>query len=216
MNEIPSIILNTCQPIFALDLDGKVTFWNNECEKLFGYSKDESLGKILPIISDGSAYELDTILEKAKQNKGIIFKTQKHSKSGEVLDIIVFTHPLVFNGIIVGLSATIQNSSLIKNATFMPYNLSPFVRDSKRTFYELRNELIITLSKGKMTINQIAIESGINWRTVEKHLTYLIGKKLASEVFSSEYVRVFELTEEGYKCVEELKKEGLARFIKTG
>ena len=35
-----------------------------------------------------------------------------------------------------------------------------------------------TLTKGRMTINQIAIDSGINWRTVEKHLTYLIGKKL--------------------------------------
>lgn len=214
MNEISSLILNSCQAMFAIDLDGKVTFWNSACEKLFGYPKDEALGNFIPIITDGSAYELDAIIDKTKQNKTLTFKTQKHSKDGALLDLVISTFPLYKDNTVIGLSAIIQSSSVLKNVTFVPYTLSPFVRDSKRTFYELRNELLITLSKGKMTINQIANDSGINWRTVEKHLTYFIGKKLVEEIFSSEYVRVFELTSQGRKCVDELKKEGLSRFIK--
>lgn len=215
MSEISTLILNSCQAMFAIDLNGKVIFWNPGSEKLFGFSCAETLGKFLPIINDGSAYEIDNWLEKIKENKQITFKTQKKSKNGEVLDLLISSYPMMQNFKIAGAIAIVQNASVLKNATFIPYNLSPFVRDSKRTFYEIRNEILMSLVKGKMTINQLANDSGINWRTVEKHLTYLIGKKLATEIFSSEYVRVFELTEQGKKCANELKREGLSRYIKT-
>lgn len=214
MAEISSLILNSCQAIFAIDLNGNVIFWNQECEKLFGYSKSEVIGNFIPIINHGSVYELECMIEKTKQNKTLTFKTQKKSKDGLILDLIISTFPIIHESQIVGLSANVQNASVFRNVTFVPYNLSPFVRESKRTFYEIRNEILLSLSKGKMTINQLANDSGINWRTVEKHLTFLIGKKLVEEVFSSEYVRVFDLTPQGTMCVEELKKEGLSRFIK--
>lgn len=213
-NDISDIILNSTEAIFAIDFDGKVIFWNNCCERLFGYTKEEVLGQFIPIISSASFYELEAVVEKAKQGLITLFKTQKHAKDGNVLDIVITTYPLRIEENIAGLIALVQNSTLLKNATFMPYNLSPFVRESKRTFYELRNEIIITLSKGKMTINQIALDSGINWKTVEKHLTYLIGKKLVEEVFSSEYIRVFELTKKGKEGVEEIHKESLSRFVR--
>lgn len=214
MNEISTIILNSTEAIFAIDLDGKVIFWNPVCEKLFGYNKEEAIGSFLPIFSPASAYEFEAIIEKTKLNKATTFKTQKHAKDGSVLDLVITTYPLYHEDLLIGVGAIVQSSSILKKATFMPYNLSPFVRDSKRTFYELRNEIIVTLSKGKMTINQIANESGINWKTVEKHLTYMIGKKIVAEIFSSEYVRVFELTSQGTDYVEELKKKGLGRFVK--
>ena len=64
----------------------------------------------------------------------------------------------------------------------------------KRTFIELRNSIILTLASGQKTINQIASETGINWKTVENHLVYLAGKGWVREVFTSAYVRIFELT----------------------
>ncbi len=66
---------------------------------------------------------------------------------------------------------------------------------------------MLNLYSGKKTINQVANESGINWRTVEKHLTYLIGKKIVNELFSSEYVRILELTENGKAHAEQIRKE---------
>ncbi|MFH1182248.1 MAG: ArsR family transcriptional regulator [Candidatus Woesearchaeota archaeon] len=72
---------------------------------------------------------------------------------------------------------------------------------SRRTFSTLRSVIMLALSKGAKTINQISTETGINWRTVELHLTYLVGKGLAKEIFNSSYVRIFTLTEEGKKDI---------------
>ena len=67
----------------------------------------------------------------------------------------------------------------------------------KRKFIEIRNSILLSLTDGQKTINQISSETGINWRTVERHLTYLIGKGWVKEVFSSAYVRIYELTSFG-------------------
>ena len=64
----------------------------------------------------------------------------------------------------------------------------------KRTFAEIRKYILLSLASGQKTINQIASETGINWRTVDNHLVYLLGKSLVREVFRSSYVRIFELT----------------------
>ena len=65
---------------------------------------------------------------------------------------------------------------------------------AKRTFIKIRDSILISLASGQKTINQISSETEINWKTVERHLIYLIGKGWAREVFSSAYLRVFELT----------------------
>lgn len=64
----------------------------------------------------------------------------------------------------------------------------------KRRFTDLRSSILLSLASGQKTINQISNETQINWKTVERHLVYLIGKGWVREVFSSAYVRVFELT----------------------
>lgn len=64
----------------------------------------------------------------------------------------------------------------------------------KRTFIEIRNSILLSLASGQKTINQISSDTKINWRTVDNHLVHLMGKMLVKEVFSSSYVRIFELT----------------------
>ena len=74
----------------------------------------------------------------------------------------------------------------------VPINREDFT--IKRTFIKIRNSILISLASGQKTINQISNEAQINWKTVERHLIYLTGKGWVREVFSSAYVRVFELT----------------------
>jgi PAS domain S-box-containing protein len=85
---------------------------------------------------------------------------------------------------------------------------------SKRTFSTLRNMILIALSKGQLSINEISHLSGINWKTVENHLVYLIGRRLAHEHFTSRYVRLFELTKHGEEYVVELKRN-LSKYMIT-
>ena len=69
--------------------------------------------------------------------------------------------------------------------------------NSKRTFKELRKGILLCLSKGQMTVNEIARFAAINWKTVDNHLIHLAGRGLVKEVFNSAYVRIYELTEDG-------------------
>ena len=72
----------------------------------------------------------------------------------------------------------------------------------KRRFSQLRRLILETLAEGQKTVNQIASETGINWKTVDNHLTYLVGRGLAHEVFSSKFVRIFEITDRGDDAVK--------------
>ena len=74
---------------------------------------------------------------------------------------------------------------------------------TKRTFSDLRKIILESLIHGKKTVNQISSDSGINWKTVDNHLIWLTGKGYVQIVFSSPYVKIFEITEKGK---EELQK----------
>lgn len=67
----------------------------------------------------------------------------------------------------------------------------------KRTFDKIRTNILLSLSKGQKTLNQISVETHINWKTVDNHIVYLVGRGLATEVFKSAYVRIYELSEDG-------------------
>ena len=74
--------------------------------------------------------------------------------------------------------------------------------NSKRTFKHIREILLVCLSSGQKTTNQIASRTRINWRSVERHLTWLVGMGLVKEIFSSKFVRVFELSDQGMEYVK--------------
>lgn len=90
-------------------------------------------------------------------------------------------------------------------------------QQKKRTFLELRDLILDNISSEQKTLNQIASETGINWKTVDNHMTFLMGKGLAKEVFSSRYVRIVEITEKGIEKLSSGKNSGSrSKFEKKG
>lgn len=79
----------------------------------------------------------------------------------------------------------------------------------KRRFIDIRNSILISLASGQKTINQISNETQINWKTVERHLVYLIGKGWVREAFSSAYVRIFELNAFGKDYLRKSVMKGI-------
>ena len=73
----------------------------------------------------------------------------------------------------------------------------------KRTYDKIRKSILSTIDGPQKTINEIAKNSKVNWKTVQRHLTYFKGMGFIEETFSSPYVRIFEITEKGK---QELKK----------
>lgn len=70
-------------------------------------------------------------------------------------------------------------------------------KQHKRTYSELRLLLLNSLKNGEKTLNELSRVSGINWKTCDNHLIWLVGMEWVEEVFSSRYVRIFKITEKG-------------------
>ena len=85
----------------------------------------------------------------------------------------------------------------------------------KRTFSELRQLILRELSRGQQTINQLSLKTGINWRTVEAHLDFLAGKGDVQEVLSSEYVRIFRLSEQAESKTKRHAKSSSRKFVQV-
>ncbi|MEM4282693.1 MAG: ArsR family transcriptional regulator [Candidatus Woesearchaeota archaeon] len=73
---------------------------------------------------------------------------------------------------------------------------------SKRTFHEIRDIILYNLANGKKTAHQISTETGIGWKTVNNHLTYLIGIGMIKVIFSNNHMKVVELSEQGRAYIE--------------
>ena len=73
----------------------------------------------------------------------------------------------------------------------------------KRKFQEIRKSILQLLkNKKEFTLNQIARSTKINWKTVDNHIVYLIGRGFVKEVFHSPYVRIVQITERGLKQIK--------------
>lgn len=70
-------------------------------------------------------------------------------------------------------------------------------RKKKRTFEELRKEILKELKKGERTVNEIAKATGIEWRSVDKQLIYLTGLGKVEPVLRTKYVKIYKLAEGG-------------------
>ena len=89
-------------------------------------------------------------------------------------------------------------------------------RNGKRTFRDIRTAILICLSSGKHTINQVSYHTRINWKTVELHLTYLAGRGFVDKVLDSEYAKIFELSELGKEYVRSLGISIMEKKKRTG
>ena len=69
------------------------------------------------------------------------------------------------------------------------------MKKKKRKFEELRAQILRELKKGERTVNQLAKAAKTNWRTIDKHITFLVGKGKVEPVLQTRYVRIYRLAE---------------------
>jgi|LGOV01.1.fsa_nt_gb PAS domain S-box-containing protein len=81
--------------IVVLDLDGIVLLWNPGAERMFGWSKEEVLGKLYPLVHSEILEDLET--NRNLVANGLILhakEAQRFSKAGELLDLLVSAAPM--------------------------------------------------------------------------------------------------------------------------
>jgi two-component system, cell cycle sensor histidine kinase and response regulator CckA len=81
--------------IWALDLQGSVTFWNPAAERAFGFTEPEVLGTRPPIVPDDQKHEYEQWIDLFR-NGGSVFAAERarRKKDGSRIDVIIWTAPL--------------------------------------------------------------------------------------------------------------------------
>lgn len=91
--------------IVGLDLDGKVrTVWNRAAERMLGWSEEEAMGRLLPIVSPENEEEFRQHHGRIRRGKNIDGLEIRRKKSdGAEIDLGVYASPLIDdNGTVTG------------------------------------------------------------------------------------------------------------------
>src|SRR5205809_2385269 len=104
---LAAIIESSGDAIISVDLDERITSWNKEAERLFGYTAAEIIGKPITVLvpPDRQKEELE-IMERIRRGERVIrYETVHGQKDGTPLDISLAVSPINdWSGHVIGAS----------------------------------------------------------------------------------------------------------------
>ena len=104
---LSNIVESSNDAIIGKKIDGTIISWNNAAEKMFGYMREEILGKnISLIVPFERREELETILKQIIRGKGVSnLETQRVKKDGTLIGVSVTISPIIDDtGSVIGVS----------------------------------------------------------------------------------------------------------------
>ncbi len=145
-----SIVNSSDDAIISKNLEGIITLWNPGAQRIFGYTKEEVIGKhISIIIPERLINEEPLILEKIKHGEHVEhFETKRKRKDGVEIDISLTVSPIYnVNGKIIGASKTARDitekkqAELALKASYVERNL--ILESIYDAFFSIDNEGVV-------------------------------------------------------------------------
>jgi PAS domain S-box-containing protein len=138
---LQSLINASPLAITVLDRDGIVTMWNPAAERIFGWSEEEVLGRILPTVPEDRKEEFRVFRERVQKGESFMgVEIRRLKKDGSQIDINLSTAPFRdFKGDVIGLvgiMADITHSKKTEEA----------LRTSEETFRSVVDNVAIGIS----------------------------------------------------------------------
>lgn len=199
---------NAQESFIGVDSDAIIKHWSDGISRILNYSKDEAIGKHISfILPENYIKKFEHLIVKAQENepiKGVVVTCiDKHKNE---IEVVLSVYPISIDLEVKGFYILMWKKGTSRHIDeFLGIEKEEVKK--KRTFDELRVSILGCLLEGQQSTNQVANYAGINWKTVENHLTYLLGRALVKEVYKSEYVRIFDITDEGKEYLTKLSKE---------
>ena len=90
-----AVIQATPLATWAIDLDGKVKFWNPAAERIFGWREQEVLDRLLPVVPKEGLEEFRALLERYRRGERLSgVEARRQKKDGSLIDIAFWTSPM--------------------------------------------------------------------------------------------------------------------------
>ncbi len=90
-----ALIKSSPLAILAMDLEGKVIFWNPAAERIFGWTEAEIIGKPLPVVPEALRFEFDAALERLRRGESMQGEERTRlRKDGSSVEVAIWTAPL--------------------------------------------------------------------------------------------------------------------------
>ncbi|MEY9886540.1 PAS domain S-box-containing protein [Catenulispora sp. MAP12-49] len=142
VHELAAIASSSQDAIITKSLDGRITFWNDAAERLYGYSPAEVIGRHISLLAPpGREPEISDLLRRLSEGEKIEhFETMRMAKDGRMLHVDTTLWPVREpEGTIVGASAIVRDVSEIKRT-----------QEQLRSLYEQQQHIALTLQRSLM------------------------------------------------------------------
>lgn len=107
-SQLASIVLNSNDAIYAMDMDGVIQSWNPGAEKLYGHKQKEAISENISIVvPNEKVTEMKFLLDKISKGEVIdSFETKRIKKDKSIIDVSLTISPIrEESGFITGASA---------------------------------------------------------------------------------------------------------------
>jgi PAS domain S-box-containing protein len=107
-----SLIENSAEAIVTTDMEGVIKSWNPAAEAVYGFNRDEVIGKFLPFLPDSLiAFEKENI-ERIKKGEVLKLDTFRKRKDGSIIEVSLTLSPIKdVAGEIIGISGISKDIS---------------------------------------------------------------------------------------------------------
>jgi two-component system, cell cycle sensor histidine kinase and response regulator CckA len=146
--------------IFAFDLEGNVTSWNPAAERMFGWSREEALGRRLPLVEDRDLAVFQDRIERGKRGLRMNgLEVTQRRKDGSSVTISMWTAPLrgpsgAPTGFI-GLAADASERSLLEERLRQSQKMEAVGRLAGGVAHDFNNLLTVITGYGYMLLDEI-------------------------------------------------------------
>jgi PAS domain S-box-containing protein len=109
VRRLAAIVESSADAIFSKDLDGTIRTWNRGAERLYGYTRDEAVGRSVEMLfPEDRAQEFATIMTRLRRGEAVEhLETERVRKDGRRVTVALTVSPIrAGNGEVVSASVT--------------------------------------------------------------------------------------------------------------
>lgn len=181
----------TADAVIGFDTVGRINFWNESAERIFGFSAQEAIGQSYTLIATAEvhAFQHRIFAETIKGDTHQWYDTQRRRKNGTVIDCAITTSPLIIDGKIEGLVAMVRDITEKVRAAAALQESNERLDFQARQLAELNEQLRATAEDKRQFVNMILHDLRHPLTTVQIVLHMLKG---ANESERQEHLSVVE------------------------